>query len=124
MSVFVEFRRKAGRVPTSGPLKDGRWLNKTEPPEGEQFEKANMNLCAITWTKRTTVEVAYELPSGKSRESLAKRLPKSANVHSSWWSNRITSDYVPPHSCAWHESGWMVADHSPANQEVEFVRMS
>ena len=69
---------------------------------------------------RNSIRLTFE----QIERIIGERLPRSAYVYSSWWGNRITADYSPPHATAWHEAGWMVADHSLAHRVVEFVRMS
>ena len=67
---------------------------------------------------------SLELTFKQIERIIGEKLPRSAYIYSSWWGNRISANYSPPHASAWHETGWMVARHSLAYQVVEFVRMS
>lgn len=59
-----------------------------------------------------------ELSFSEIEEILGFSLPMSAHKYDAWWSNGSK-----PHSYAWLDAGWTVADYSFSNQVVQFSQI-
>lgn len=67
---------------------------------------------------RTVNENKIDLTFSEIEEILQFSLPNSAHKFDAWWSNGSK-----PHSYAWLDAGWRVADYSLSNQTVQFTRL-
>jgi hypothetical protein len=75
-------------------------------------------------------EFLRSLPSGISTRSVTFKeiegiigasLPKSARIHSAWWSNQ-TNVEKRPHARAWSAAGFEVAEIRLMAEQVKFCR--